>query len=102
MKDIILKTLKKFKVKPNQLYTITTDNGANIVKAVQLIENEIETLLESDKDGELKNQIDCDEILGSDISLDDHNSDSSTDNESNRLILLNIMHVFYLFLIYSM
>jgi len=87
LKEIILQTLKKFKVKPNQLYTITTDNGANIVKAVQLIENEIEILLESEKDCEPENQKDSGEILGPDISLDDHNSDSSTDSETNRLIL---------------
>jgi hypothetical protein len=70
LKEIILKTLKKFKVNPNQVYTITTDNGANIEKAVKLIGNEIELLLESDIDSEhanSKNQIDPDEILGSDI-----------------------------------
>lgn len=88
LKEIILKTLKKFKVNSNQLYTITTDNGANIVKAVKLIENEIE-MLESDKDGKPKNQIDSDKTLGLDISSDDHNSNSNSDSETERLILLN-------------
>lgn len=97
LKEIILQTLNKFKVKRNQLYTITTDNGANIVKAVQLIENEIEILLESEKDCEPENQKDSGEILGPDISLDGHNSDSSSDSETKRLILWNKMHVFKIY-----
>lgn len=92
------KTLKKFKVNPKQLYTITTDNGANIVKAVQLIENEIEIVLESENDSEPENHLDSGEILSPDISLDDHNSDSSIDSESNRLILLHIMQVYFIYL----
>jgi len=47
------------------------------------------------KDGEPENQIYSDVILGPNISLDDHNSDSSTESETNRLMLLNIMLVFY-------
>lgn len=92
------KTLKKFKVNPKQLYTITTDNGANIVKAVQLIENEIETVLESENDSEPENHLDSGEILSPDISLGDHNSDSSIDSETNRLILLHIMQVYFIYL----
>lgn len=33
--------LNKFKIQPNQLYTITSDNGANMLKSINLIEKEI-------------------------------------------------------------
>jgi len=33
------KCLKKFKIDINQVYTITSDNGANMLKAIDLFEN---------------------------------------------------------------
>lgn len=40
LKDVILETLSKYGVHPKQLYTITSDNGANMIKAVDLVEKE--------------------------------------------------------------
>lgn len=37
---MLLETLKKYGVHPKQLYTITSDNGANMIKAVDLVEKE--------------------------------------------------------------
>lgn len=34
LKETVLNVLKKFKINQNQIYSITTDNGANMVKAV--------------------------------------------------------------------
>lgn len=41
LKETILKILKKFKIEQKQLYTITSDNGANMLKAINLVEEEI-------------------------------------------------------------
>lgn len=41
LKETILNILKKFKIEQNQLYTITSDNGANMLKAINLVEEEI-------------------------------------------------------------
>lgn len=41
LKDTILNVLKKFKININQIYTITSDNGANMLKAINLIENDM-------------------------------------------------------------
>jgi len=37
---VLLETLSKYGVHPKQLYTITSDNGANMIKAVDLVEKE--------------------------------------------------------------
>jgi len=41
LKETILNILKKFKIEQKQLYTITSDNGANMLKAINLVEEEI-------------------------------------------------------------
>jgi len=41
LKDMILNVMNKFKIEPCQLYTITSDNGANMLKATSLIEEHI-------------------------------------------------------------
>ncbi len=37
---MILKELESYGIFPRNIYTITSDNGANLVKAVQLIETQ--------------------------------------------------------------
>lgn len=62
---MILETLSKYGVHPKQLYTITSDNGANI-KAVDLVEkeafieleNEPKSMLSSSKEKTNSNQAD--------------------------------------------
>lgn len=61
LKDVILETLSKYGVHPKQLYTITLDNGANMIKAVDLVEkeafieleNESESMLSSSKEKQI-------------------------------------------------
>lgn len=38
-KDTFLNVLKYFKIDKNQIYTITSDNGVNMLKAINQIEN---------------------------------------------------------------
>jgi hypothetical protein len=40
LRDVILDILKEFDIGANQIYTITTDNGANMVRAVQIMMEE--------------------------------------------------------------
>lgn len=41
LKDAILSVLNKFKIESYQLYSITSDNGANMIKAIDLIAKDI-------------------------------------------------------------
>jgi len=69
---VLLETLSKYGVHPKQLYTITSDNGANMIKAVDLVEKEVfiesenepESMLSSSK--EKTNSSSADDILDSD------------------------------------
>jgi len=79
LKDIILKTLNKYKVRPGQIYTITSDNGANIIKAVKLIE--MLTLPEPDIDEQ--NRLDLDKPFDENLSDFNTGNDSSTDSETD-------------------
>lgn len=47
---MLLETLSTYGVQPKQLYTITSDNGANKIKAVDLVE--IEAFIESENEPE--------------------------------------------------
>lgn len=38
LKGMLLETLSKYKVHPKQLYTITSDNCAKMVKGIELVE----------------------------------------------------------------
>lgn len=54
LKKLVSDVLKEFGVKLNQVYAVTTDNGANIVLAVKLLnlENENATSAQIDFDSE--------------------------------------------------
>lgn len=55
LRDKIMEVLSDYQITPNQIYTITTDNGANMVKAATLLsESEPETL-ENVDDGDSVN-----------------------------------------------
>jgi hypothetical protein len=44
--------LNKFKIKPFHVYTVTTDNGANTIKATNLIQEHILSEVISDNESE--------------------------------------------------
>jgi len=52
LKEVILNVLKKYNIEPDQIYTITSDNGANMLKAVSLIEKDISELQQPDNESE--------------------------------------------------
>lgn len=75
MKDTILKALKKYGIKTKQLYTITSDNGANMIKAIQLVEEE--SVGESEMNLDLESNQEClEDTMNSSL---DSNSDSEVD-----------------------
>lgn len=57
LKEVILNVLKKYNIEPDQIYTITSDNGANMLKAVSLIEKDISELQQSDNESENNGEI---------------------------------------------
>lgn len=73
LKEAILNLLKKFKIEPKQLYTITSDNGANMLKAINLVEKDISTTNEYHNTGE------DDDILNDVAEI--HSNLSSSDDE---------------------
>ncbi|VVC26673.1 Hypothetical protein CINCED_3A017730, partial [Cinara cedri] len=83
LKDTILKVIKKFNIEPQQINTITSDNGANMLKVLSLFEKE--TLQIPD---ELNNKI-IDDISENDTALDNtveilnSNNNSDIDEMSN-------------------
>jgi len=60
LKDTILNVLRINKIEPYQVYTITSDNGANMLKAINLIEKEILELQPQDLDDESENVVESD------------------------------------------
>lgn len=56
LKDTILKVLNKFKIEPFQVYTVTTDNGANMIKATKLIGEHILSEVISDNESETETE----------------------------------------------
>lgn len=52
IKKELIDVLAEFKISPSQIYSITTDNAANMVRAVQLLGEEADIHLELDSDEE--------------------------------------------------
>ncbi|XP_022170580.1 uncharacterized protein LOC111033930, partial [Myzus persicae] len=75
LKDTILNILKKFKIDINQVYTITSDNGANMLKAIDLF-NDLE--------------LEVDEPVYELINDDSDTSSTSDDNNDNNSDLENV------------
>lgn len=40
IKDIIIETLSNYLISAHQIYTITSDNGRNMIKATKILQNE--------------------------------------------------------------
>ena len=55
-----------YKIEPDQVYTITSDNGANMLKAINLIEKEILELQSQDLNDESDNVVNVVESDSSD------------------------------------
>ncbi|CAI6352854.1 unnamed protein product [Macrosiphum euphorbiae] len=81
LKQTILNILKKFKIDPKQLYTITSDNGANMLKAINLVEKDVSTTLQTEL-------LDESDTVNDDVILNDtnetHSNISSDDECSDR------------------
>lgn len=74
LKDVILNVLNKFKIEPYQLYTITSDNGANMLKATNLIEEHILSEVSiSDNESETERMDIAESEAGSIIETEDDN-----------------------------
>lgn len=48
--------MNKFKIEPFQVYTVTTDNGANMIKATNLIKEHILSKVTSDNESETETE----------------------------------------------
>lgn len=82
LKETILNILKKFKIEQKQLYTITSDNGANMLKAINLVEEEISAAVAATT--ELNNELKDNNIEETaDVSLECSDS-SSYDSGDDR------------------
>jgi len=46
------KHANKFEIEPKQLYTVTSDNGAHILKAINLVKKDISTALNESHSGQ--------------------------------------------------
>lgn len=78
LKETILNILKKFKIEQKQLYTITSDNGANMLKAINLVEEEISATVAATT--ELNNELNNDSIEDTaDVSSECSESYGSSD-----------------------
>lgn len=77
LKDAILDVLKKFSIEPYQLYTVTSDNGANMISAICLLEEET-SLVSSDIQNETEEVDGC--IFE---NLEKRNSENSLHNNSD-------------------
>lgn len=62
LKETILKVLMKFNIDPSQIYTVTSDNGANMLNAINLLEKD-SLPISDDLNGEINNDITEEEIL---------------------------------------
>lgn len=68
IKTITLSVLNEFGITPEQVYSITTDNGANMLKAVQLFNPDQTNLIDIDDEIEIEN------LVTDTHSLDDNSS----------------------------
>ncbi|KAE9523319.1 hypothetical protein AGLY_016267 [Aphis glycines] len=81
LKETILKILKKFKIEQKQLYTITSDNGANMLKAINLVEEEISATVAATTESNYElNDESIEETA--DVSSDSSSYDSSDSTEA--------------------
>ncbi|XP_065315485.1 uncharacterized protein LOC135924356 [Gordionus sp. m RMFG-2023] len=68
LKKIILDVLKEYEIKIEQIYTITTDNAANMIKLIKLL------ILHDEEDDDLNDYLINDDLNNNDIDNDDLNN----------------------------
>lgn len=75
-----------FNISLDQIYTITTDNGANMLKAVRILDEDCDDILEQNEESEdnTNNNIDCD------IYLEKDEKDDETDETDYLNVFENI------------
>lgn len=80
LKNEVFSILKRYNILKEQIYTVTTDNGANMVKMVDLIGNE----LEEDIDEENGSEIEADTVdFSNEIINIENELNMHTDNKPN-------------------
>ncbi|XP_050059928.1 uncharacterized protein LOC126551173 [Aphis gossypii] len=90
LKETILNVLKKFKIEQKQLYTITSDNGANMLKAINLVEEEISTTVAATT--EFNNELNNDSTEETvDVSSEFSDSSSYDSSDSTEAVPVTIL-----------
>ncbi|CAK9296598.1 unnamed protein product [Gordionus sp. m RMFG-2023] len=82
LKKIILDVLKEYEIKIEQIYTITTDNAANMIKLIKLLILHDE---EDDEDDDLNDYLINDDLNNNDIDNDDLNNNDIIHDENKEL-----------------
>lgn len=76
LKDLILEVLAKFIIEPYQLFTVTSDNGANMLHAINLLEEETSLITDNNVNDKIVEIYDIENRKSSENSPD--NSDDET------------------------
>ncbi|XP_065323660.1 uncharacterized protein LOC135930799 [Gordionus sp. m RMFG-2023] len=76
LKKIILDVLKEYEIKIEQIYTITTDNAANMIKLIKLL------ILHDEEDDDLNDYLINDDLNNNDIDNDDLNNNDIIHDEN--------------------
>ncbi|GLV46433.1 hypothetical protein CBL_20772 [Carabus blaptoides fortunei] len=79
LKEIILKTLKEYEINYTQIYSITTDNGANMIKTVNLLQQSDEMAENNEQEPE---DIDSNE----EVTVKEYNNFIEIENVANDLL----------------
>ncbi|XP_065320584.1 zinc finger BED domain-containing protein 4-like [Gordionus sp. m RMFG-2023] len=79
LKKIILDVLKEYEIKIEQIYTITTDNAANMIKLIKLL------ILHDEEDDDLNDYLINDDLNNNDIDNDDLNNNDIIHDENKEL-----------------
>lgn len=70
LKKEIEKVLKEFEIKKSQIYSVTTDNGRNMLKAVYILSNKNDDEFENNEEEDVASQK-CTEVLVENICCED-------------------------------
>lgn len=100
LKNEVFSILKRYNILKQQIYTVTTDNGANMVKMVDLIGNE----LEEDIDEENGSEIEADTVdFSNEIINIENELNMHTDNKPNLTTSIHCSaHTLQLCVLYSL
>ncbi|KAJ6639393.1 hypothetical protein Bhyg_12137, partial [Pseudolycoriella hygida] len=84
LKRVIVETLAEFGILIENVYMFSVDNGANVVKSVRIIRNELECIKDSDED----NSSDDDDNNEDSASESEADDDDDGDNNSEKVVVL--------------